>query len=121
MGSPGARAGRPSGELYGERMKLAYLCYWDLGSGDGVARKIETQARLWREAGHEVEVVSIRPGHRRGETAAAVEAVEAAVPDLVYLRYDLYLPAVWRMVRRVAAVVEVNSDDRAEMRLRGFG
>src|SRR4051794_12148669 len=101
-------------------MKLAYLCYWDLASGDGVARKIETQSRLWREAGHEVDVVAIRPGHRRAEPAAAVEAVEAGVPDLVYLRYDLYLPAVWRLARRVPTVLEVNSDDRAEMRRRGL-
>jgi hypothetical protein len=96
-------------------MKLAYLCYWDLASGDGVARKIEGQARLWREAGHEVEVVAVRPGHRREETPSSVAA------DLVYVRYDLFLPAVWRLVRRVPAVVEVNSDDRAEMRLRGWG
>lgn len=102
-------------------MKLAYLSYWDLASCDGVARKIEGQARLWREAGHEVEVVAIQPGHRRAETPAAVEAVEAGVPDLLYLRYDLYLPAVWRIVRRVPTVIEVNSDDRAEMRLRGRG
>src|SRR6185369_9515278 len=102
-------------------MKLAYLCYWDLASGDGVARKIEGQARLWHEAGHEVEVVSIQPGRRREQTADAVEAVESAVPDLLYLRYDLYLPAVWRVVRRVPTVIEVNSDDRAEMRLRGLG
>lgn len=100
-------------------MKLSYLCYWDLDSGDGVARKVATQARLWREAGHEVDVVSIRPGHRRDETAPAVEAIESVVPDLLYLRYDLYSAPVWRMARRVPTVVEVNADDRAEMRLRG--
>jgi len=99
-------------------MKLAYLCYWDLAAGDGVARKIEGQAALWREAGHEVDVVAVRPGHRREETSAAVAAVDA---DLLYLRYDLFLPPVWRLVRRVPTVVEVNSDDRAEMRLRGYG
>lgn len=102
-------------------MRLAYLCYWDLESGDGVARKIAGQVRLWRESGHEVEVAAIRPGRRREETRDAVETVEAAVPDLVYVRYDLFLPAVWRLARRVPAVVELNSDDRAEMRLRGAG
>ncbi len=99
-------------------MKLAYLCYWDLAAGDGVARKVEGQARLWREAGHEVDVVAIRPGRRREETRAAAAGVEA---DLLYLRYDLFLAPVWRLVRRVPTVVEVNGDDRAEMRLRGFG
>lgn len=99
-------------------MRIAYLCYWDLARGDGVARKIEGQARLWREAGHEVEVVSIAPGRRR-ETAAAIEAVERFGPDLLYLRYDLFLPRVWRLVRRMPTVVEVNTDDRAELRARG--
>jgi hypothetical protein len=101
-------------------MRIAYLSYWDLARGDGVARKIEGQARLWREAGHEVEVVSIRPGRRREETGTAVAALGAARPDLLYLRYDLFLPAVWRLARRLPTVVEVNTDDRAEMRLRGL-
>ena len=99
-------------------MRIAYLCYWDLAAGDGVARKIEGQTRLWREAGHEVEVISIRPGRRQQETGRAIAAVEAARPDLLYLRYDLFLPAVWRLIRRVPAVVEVNTDDRAELRFR---
>ena len=100
-------------------MRIAYLCYWDLASGDGVARKIEGQARLWREAGHDVDVVSIRPGERRARTPAAVSAVERARPDLLYLRYDLFLPPVWRLARGLRTVVEVNTDDRAEMLLRG--
>ena len=99
-------------------MRIAYLCYWDLAAGDGVARKIEGQARLWREAGHEVEVISIRPGRRQQETARAIAAVEACTPDLLYLSYDFFLPAVWRLIRRVPAVVEVNADDRAEPRFR---
>src|SRR5437868_14905312 len=102
-------------------MKIGYLCYWDLEADDGVARKVRGQARVWQDAGHEVSLVAIRPGHRREETAAAVDELEASVPDLVYLRYDLFLPAVWRMAARVPTVVEVNSDDRAEMRLRGWG
>lgn len=48
-----------------------------------------------------------------------VAAVEAYRPDAVYLRYDLFLPRVHRLVRRFPVAVEVNSDDRAEMRLRG--
>jgi hypothetical protein len=99
-------------------MRIVYICYWDTASGDGVARKIEGQARLWREAGHEVDVVSIRPGQRRAGTPAAIDAVQRLQPDLLYLRYDLFLPPVWRLARAVPTVVEVNTDDRAEMRLR---
>lgn len=100
-------------------MRIAFVSYWDLAADDGVARKVNAQARLWREAGHEVEPVSIRPGRRREETPAAVAAVERFAPELLYLRYDLFLPTVWALVRRVPTVVEVNGDDRVEMRLRG--
>jgi hypothetical protein len=100
-------------------MRIASLCYWDLAAGDGVARKVNAQARLWREAGHEVELVSIRPGRRVQESGRAVAAVERFRPELLYLRYDLFLPPVWRLVRRVPAVVELNTDFAAEARLRG--
>jgi hypothetical protein len=100
-------------------MKIASLCYWDLAAGDGVARKLEAQVRLWREAGHDVQLVAIRPAARLKETAPAVAAVDRFRPELVYLRYDLFLPAVWRLLRRFPAVVEVNSDFRTEARLRG--
>ncbi|HKP16917.1 MAG TPA: hypothetical protein VJT84_00470 [Gaiellaceae bacterium] len=100
-------------------MKIAFLCYWDLAAGDGVARKVDAQARLWREGGHDVELVSIRPGHRRSETGPAVAAVRRLRPDLLYTRYDLFLPAVWRLVRSVPTIVELNSDHASEARLRG--
>jgi hypothetical protein len=100
-------------------VRVAALTYWDPGAGDGVARKVEAQGRLWRLAGHEHEGVWIRPRYRREDTPGAVAAVERFAPDLLYLRYDLFLPEVWKLVRRVTTVVELNSDDRAEMRIRG--
>jgi hypothetical protein len=99
-------------------VRIAALTYWDPGAGDGVARKVEAQGRLWRLAGHQHEGVWIRPGHRREDTPGVVAAVERFAPDLLYVRYDLFLPEVWRLVRHVPTVVELNSDDRAEMRLR---
>jgi hypothetical protein len=101
-------------------VKIAYVCHWNLAAADGVARKIEGQVRLWREAGHDAAVFEIRPGHRREETGRAVAAVRDLRPDIVYLRYDLYLPAVWRLLRDYRTIVEVNSNDRAETRGRGL-
>ena len=101
-------------------MRIASLVYWNLASADGVSRKIDRQRQLWEEAGHEAQVVSIAPGRRSEETPRAVSEVEHFAPDLLYVRYDLFLPAVWRLVRRIPTVVEVNTDDRAEARLRGL-
>ena len=111
-------------------MRIAYVCHWNLDAADGVAKKVETQARLWQEAGHDAMIFSLSPGasgerdgvrafpygtvSRRRATSSLVRAVRAAAPDLVYLRYDLFLPPVWGLARRVPTVVEVNSDDRAE-------
>lgn len=103
-------------------MKIAYLCYWDEHAGDGVAQKIAAQCECWRAAGHDAEVFAVRPGSpaaRVSRTRGALAQLRSFAPDLVYLRYDLFLPPVWRLVRRVPAVVEVNSDDRAELRSRG--
>ncbi len=100
-------------------MRIASLCYWDPAAGDGVANKVEAQVRLWREAGHQVEAAWIRPGRRLEDTGPAVGAVDGFHPDLLYLRYDLFLPAVWRLLRRCPAVVEVNTDSSAEALIRG--
>lgn len=113
-------------------MRIAYVCHWNLDDGDGVAKKVETQARLWREAGHDATIFSLAPGEaqdrdgirafpygavsRRSATSTLARAVRAFAPDLVYLRYDLFLPPIWRLARKAPTVVEVNSDDRAEYR-----
>lgn len=111
-------------------MRIAYVCHWNLDGEDGVSKKVETQARTWREAGHDVTVFALAPGQasdrngvrafsygdRRAASRRLARAVRGLRPDVVYLRYDLFLPSVWALVRRVPTVVEVNSDDRAEVR-----
>ncbi len=101
-------------------MRIASLCYWQPAAGDGVANKVEAQARLWREAGHDVELAWIRPGRRLEDTRRAVEVIDRFRPGLLYLRYDLFLPRVWRLLGRRPTVVEVNTDSRAEALLRGW-
>ncbi len=102
-------------------MRIAYVCYWDLAARDGVARKIDRQARLWREAGHEVEVFAAPPGPRAAGTRAVVRGVEAFRPRVVYLRYDLFLPPLGRVLRRFPSVVEINGNDLVEIRRRTAG
>jgi len=119
-------------------MRIAYVCYWFLLERDGVVAKIEGQVGAWRRAGHEVEVFCLArlmperqttqppwrtfffdstPGRFRG-TRALVAAVDEWRPDVVYLRYDLFLPPVPRLVRDRTTAVEINANDRDEAHLR---
>ncbi|MDQ2982479.1 MAG: hypothetical protein M3R70_00935 [Actinomycetota bacterium] len=119
-------------------MKIAYLCYWNAYGRDGVVAKIEGQVSRWRVEGHAARIFALSPPgagksfaddvftfeSARGRAAAGarlIRELEAFAPDLVYLRYDLFPPAVWRAVRRTPTVIEVNSDDRREWARRGVG
>ena len=118
-------------------MKIAYVCYWNLLSKDGVAEKINAQANHWRRAGHVVDVFCLSRAprdHAGGEgwtlfhftsltgrvagTRRLVRAVRDYRPDLVYLRYDLFVPPPVSLLTDFASAVEINSDDRREALLR---
>ena len=119
-------------------MRIAYACYWFLLERDGVVAKIEAQVAQWRANGHEVEVFCLArvypaqqatkppwrmfffesPYGRYTGTRELVAAVRAWNPDVVYLRYDLFLPPLPQLVREFSTVVEINADDREEARLR---
>src|SRR5207244_1774630 len=116
-------------------MRIAYVCYWDARRRDGVGEKIESQLAAWRRLGHEAELFVLTPAGpklRLGGRAFPFEGLAARVratrrldaavradrPDVVYLRYDLFLPPPLRAVGAGPAVVEVNSDTGAELRAR---
>lgn len=103
-------------------MRIAYLAYWNLDANDGVAKKIAAQLAQWRAAGHEAEAFAIAPTsllERARLTRRVVDEALAFGPDVAYLRYDLWAPPIARLMRGIPTAVEVNSDDRAEMRRRG--
>src|SRR5690242_6988988 len=115
-------------------MRIAYVCYRDPFSPDGVVKKINTQVARWREAGHDARVFCLSPEQAGGRAAeldaevfefasmrgrvAATPQLTRAVrrwhPDLVYLRYDFYLPPPRGLVQRFTTAVEINTDDEAE-------
>ena len=117
-------------------MKIAYVCYWNLLSKDGVANKIGVQVSEWEKAGHEVDVFClsrskgveadrewirfpfVTPLGRARATRQMIKAVRAAKPDFVYLRYDLFVPPPISLLRAQPSAVEINADDRREARLR---
>jgi glycosyltransferase involved in cell wall biosynthesis len=117
-------------------VRIAYVCHWNAFVLDGVARKLRTQVRTWRDLGHEVELFCLTP-RRPGEpvtegrlypfssaqervraTARLVRGVRSFGPDAVYLRYDLWDPQVWLLTMRVPTVLEANTNDLAEFRRR---
>ncbi len=119
-------------------MRIAYFCYWNIFSTDGVTAKIATQIAEWRTAGHEVHLFCLSPApppdavpsmtgsifafgdlaQRMRATARMMRSVAEFRPDVIYVRYDLFLPPPGRLLRRFATVVEVNEDDRLELALR---
>jgi hypothetical protein len=111
-------------------VKIAYVFYWN-GSGDGVSMKIATQIELWREAGHEVSAFQLTRSSAGAErdwnvfgfprvrgTRRLAAAVADSRPDLVYLRYDLFVPPLRRLVSHLPSVIELN-ESGSEYRLRG--
>ena len=115
-------------------MRIAYVCYVDAYRDDGVLRKIRSQVAHWRAAGHAVDLLclsragsdppaieaAVFPFRSPWERARATLALERAArrlrPDVVYLRYDVFLPPPLRLARRVSTVIEINTDDQAEPR-----
>src|SRR4051794_18232646 len=118
-------------------MRIAYACYTDAFVRDGVVRKLATQAGHWRDGGHAAQTFCLTaPAAGRSQaleaelfpftgvrarvraTRALSRAAARFGPDVVYLRYDLFLPPPLDLLRRVPAVVEVNTDDEAELATR---
>lgn len=123
-------------------MRIAYAGYVAAYDVDGVNDKITAQIAAWTSLGHEVELFCLSPLPRsdraephvdatifpfRGArartraTIALARAIRRFSPDLVYLRYDLFLPPLAPCLRPLPVVLEINTDDRRETRLDGTG
>ena len=122
-------------------MRIAYACYWDDRRRDGVTNKISLQLAAWRAAGHEVTLFLLCPAldansgavipaerfpfrspfSRFHATRRLYSAIKKAKPDLIYLRYDLFVPAPASLARIAPMVVEVNSNLQAELSARSRG
>jgi len=118
-------------------MKVAVLLHWNEGEDSGVFKKVVSQIHTWMAQGihASVHVISRRPhlnawqrhlGNcpltfhlyrgvvRFGAWEAAVKAVQAHHPDLVYHRYGLYMPQLKGLVRSFPLILEINTDDLKE-------
>jgi glycosyltransferase involved in cell wall biosynthesis len=125
------------------RTRIAYLAHGVEGRQSGVRTKILSQAATWAaldpgievgifvrcEAGvesdwigqpHVVAVRSSRAGilGRYLARERLTGEVERWQPDLVYHRQSTVSPSVSRLIGRIPTIVEVNTDDLEELRVR---
>lgn len=124
-------------------MRIAILLHWNEGEKSGVFKKVLSQVRIWKSQNYvSLHVVSRRPlsevwkrsleevpfsfhlysAHsattRLRAWREAVEALKGQRPDVVYHRYDLYMPALKELSQSYPLVLEINTDDLAEYCLR---
>jgi glycosyltransferase involved in cell wall biosynthesis len=124
-------------------MRIAYLVHGVHGRHDGVRAKVLLQAATWAELDPAVEVglfvrcevgaeadwlgephvVAVRssrfglPGRLAARERLSIQLARWR-PDVVYLRYSTVSPSVMWLTRRVATVVELNTLDLSELRMR---
>ena len=121
-------------------MKIAYAGYVAAYTTDGVNDKIRAQIAAWTDMGHEVALYCLSPPPSAGDDAPRVDgsvftftslperfkatralarAIRSTRPDLVYVRYDLFLPPLPVLLSPLPVVLEINTDDRKETRIDG--
>lgn len=117
---------------------IVYLLHWNEGAKSGVFQKVKQQVMAWRDQGDRVSVHVISAGNQDADWRQhlpeipvffyryygissrlkawrkAIEQIIRQSPDLVYFRYDLYMPGMERLMRQSLVVVEINTDDVRE-------
>lgn len=131
-------------------MRIAYISlHWPRKKASGIGRKIEEQIAAWRQAGHSVEFFShripvdkpdelvegvsfeYRPVagffgkilteiHRCQAIPPMVRAIQGYKPDIIYLRWSMYVFPSHRIFRIAPVVVEINTDDVSQHEMLGL-
>ncbi len=123
-------------------MRIAYLIHWNEGPVSGVFKKVVSQLGEWRRLGHDAAIFVYTNngcenwGFHSGQAEVFVQRyddwssrfnqmrvlcrrLERWGPDVIYHRFDLYYPALRRLLRKVPSVLEINTNDLTEMQLSG--
>lgn len=117
-------------------LRIAYLGQMaDVATENGISKKIGTQAKAWRAAGHAVRYFALTPTHEAWPGLAPLETtliargsplvrawrslhlarlIRAWKPDVIYFRYAHHSPGLPGLFRAVPTVAEINSDDQTE-------
>lgn len=105
-----------------------------MARNDGVAKKIRNQVKAWRSLEVDVEVFC---SYRRDGAlengfhfynngfwskdegpASIIKDIKEFSPDIVYFRYEVWKPYYDAIFKTFPAIVEINSDDVVELKLR---
>ncbi|NMB53965.1 MAG: glycosyltransferase family 4 protein [Leptolinea sp.] len=130
-------------------MRIAYITlHWPRKKASGIGRKIEEQISAWRQSGHTVQLFSHRiPVKNTSELVEGigfeyeeahgiaglliteinrsrailplVNAVREFKPDIIYLRWSMYVFPAHRLFRIAPVVIEINTDDVSQHEMLG--
>lgn len=130
-------------------MRIAYITlHWPRRKDSGIGRKIEEQLNHWQGSGHVVQFFSHRtpvddpsrlvdgfsseyetPGGFGGKLmtefnrcraiSPMVKAVSNFSPDIIYLRWSMYVYPSHRLFNIAPVVVEINTDDVSQHEMLG--
>jgi len=118
-------------------MRIAYVSlHWPRTRNTGVGKKIQSQLAAWNAMGHEARLfmhtskhepaselieADIFPYEVRGKlqteinriraAQALVKAIEAYRPDIIYLRYSIYVYPAHRLTQIAPVIEEINTND----------
>ncbi|MEW6083533.1 MAG: glycosyltransferase [Chloroflexota bacterium] len=118
-------------------MRIAYVSlHWARTKNSGVGKKIQSQLEAWRGMGHEARVfmhastgepasmlieAEVIPYESRGKirtelnriraASQLVKAVEGFKPDIIYLRYGIYVYPAHRLMGIAPVIEEINTND----------
>lgn len=118
-------------------LRVAFVYHWPEQAGASVVGKALEQLRTWRALGAEAEMFALSRQAEVPEEAAGLEHVTflcgtgrrerflkpaafaarilAFRPDVVYARFATWYPYLEVLARRCPTVLELNTDDRAEL------
>lgn len=128
-------------------MKILYLCDRDLDDGSGVSQKISMQSNEWVSKGHDVQLLSLMSlsffslngerltdrqiDYKKGKFEVLLRLYKGSIRlkdilkdidfDLVYMRFQLYDPFFKSALKNRPLIVELNSVDTEEVKLRSKG
>lgn len=118
-------------------MRIAYISlHWPRARNTGVGKKIQSQVKIWNELGHHARLFMHTSTHEpaselieadifsyqiRGKlhtefnriraARQMIIAVEAFKPDIIYLRYGMYVYPAHQLMKIAPVVEEINTND----------
>ena len=118
-------------------MRIAYISlHWPRTRNTGVGKKIQSQVAAWRSMGHEARLFMHKSNHEpasdlieadvfsyevRGKlqteinrshaASKMVKAVKVYKPDIIYLRYGIYVYPAHRLMKIAPVIEEINTND----------